>query len=55
VNEGITSQNVRDVGSALALFIGEGKTIAIGKDPRISSPCWKMRSLKVLLDMEAMR
>ncbi|MCE8428340.1 MAG: hypothetical protein J5U19_08145 [Candidatus Methanoperedens sp.] len=38
VNESIGAENVRQVGSALALYLGEGKTVAIGKDPRISSP-----------------
>ena len=29
---------IKRVGRALATYLGEGKTIAIGKDPRISSP-----------------
>lgn len=35
---GIGAEKAKRVGSALAIFLGEGKTIAIGKDPRISSP-----------------
>ncbi|MFA4936343.1 MAG: hypothetical protein WC568_10960 [Candidatus Methanoperedens sp.] len=38
VNEGMGADKAKRVGSALAIFLGEGKTIAIGKDPRISSP-----------------
>ncbi len=38
VNEGIGAEKARRVGAALAVYLGEGKTIAIGKDPRISSP-----------------
>ncbi len=37
-NEGIGADKAKRVGAALALYLGEGKTIAIGKDPRISSP-----------------
>jgi phosphomannomutase/phosphoglucomutase len=37
VNEGFDSDKVKRVGASLALYLGEGKTIAIGKDPRISS------------------
>ena len=37
VDEGIGADKVRQVGAALALYLGEGKTVAIGKDPRISS------------------
>ncbi|MDP2841995.1 MAG: hypothetical protein Q8O17_06975, partial [Candidatus Methanoperedens sp.] len=37
-NEGMGAEKAKRVGSALAIFMGEGKTIAIGKDPRISSP-----------------
>jgi phosphomannomutase/phosphoglucomutase len=38
VNEGIGHEKVKRAGGALAAYLGEGKTIAIGKDPRISSP-----------------
>ncbi len=37
VNEGFNPDKVKRVGASLALYLGEGKTIAIGKDPRISS------------------
>lgn len=37
-NEGMGSEKAKRVGKALAVYLGEGKTIAIGKDPRISSP-----------------
>ncbi|MCZ7356614.1 MAG: hypothetical protein O8C66_04825 [Candidatus Methanoperedens sp.] len=37
-NEGMGSEKAKRVGEALAVYLGEGKTIAIGKDPRISSP-----------------
>src|SRR3989304_4090509 len=37
VNEGFDADKVKRVGGSLALYLGEGKTIAIGKDPRISS------------------
>ena len=37
VDEGIGADKVRQVGAALALYLGEGKTVAIGKDPRVSS------------------
>ncbi|MDD5615475.1 MAG: hypothetical protein PHH85_04670, partial [Candidatus Methanoperedens sp.] len=37
VNEGFDADKVKRVGASLALYLGEGKTIAIGKDPRISS------------------
>ncbi len=38
VNEGISAEKAKQVGGALAMYLGDGKTIAIGKDPRISSP-----------------
>jgi phosphomannomutase/phosphoglucomutase len=38
VNEGMGPEKAKRTGAALADFLGEGKTIAIGKDPRISSP-----------------
>ncbi len=38
VNEGIGADKAKRVGASLAVFLGEGKTVAIGKDPRISSP-----------------
>ncbi|VVB94642.1 Phosphoglucomutase/phosphomannomutase [uncultured archaeon] len=38
VNEGIGADKAKRVGGALAAYLGEGKTVAIGKDPRISSP-----------------
>ncbi len=38
VNDGIGTEKAKRVGGALAAYLGEGKTIAIGKDPRISSP-----------------
>ncbi len=38
VNEGIGAEKAKKVGGALAIYLGEGKTVAIGKDPRISSP-----------------
>jgi phosphomannomutase/phosphoglucomutase len=38
VNEGISADKAKRAGGALAVYLGEGKTIAIGKDPRISSP-----------------
>jgi len=38
LNEGIGAEKVKRAGGALAAYLGEGKTIAIGKDPRISSP-----------------
>jgi phosphomannomutase/phosphoglucomutase len=38
VNEEIGTDKAKRVGGALAVYLGEGKTIAIGKDPRISSP-----------------
>ncbi len=37
VNEGFDADKVKRVGASLATYLGEGKTIAIGKDPRISS------------------
>ncbi|KCZ71751.1 phosphomannomutase [Candidatus Methanoperedens nitroreducens] len=37
VNEGMDANKVKQVGAALAVYLGEGKTVAIGKDPRISS------------------
>lgn len=36
-DEGISSEKAKRVGAALAVYLGEGKTVAIGKDPRISS------------------
>jgi phosphomannomutase/phosphoglucomutase len=38
VNEGIGAEKVKRIGGALATYLGEGKIVAIGKDPRISSP-----------------
>ncbi len=35
---GIGAEKAKRVGGALAVYLGEGRTIAIGKDPRISSP-----------------
>jgi phosphomannomutase len=35
--EEIGAEKAERVGGALATYLGEGKTIAIGKDPRISS------------------
>ncbi|MBU4374074.1 MAG: hypothetical protein KKD69_05035 [Euryarchaeota archaeon] len=37
-NEGIGAEKAKRVGAALAAYLGEGRTVAIGKDPRISSP-----------------
>ncbi len=37
VNEGFDAGKVKRVGASLALYLGENKTVAIGKDPRISS------------------
>ncbi len=37
-DEGIGADKAKRVGAALAVYLGEGKTVAIGKDPRISSP-----------------
>ncbi len=39
VNEGMGPEKAKRTGAALSDFLGEGKTIAIGKDPRISSLC----------------
>jgi len=38
VNEGMGAEKATRTGAALADYLGAGKTIAIGKDPRISSP-----------------
>ena len=38
VNEGMGAEKAKLTGAALADYLGAGKTIAIGKDPRISSP-----------------
>ncbi len=38
VNEGMGDEKAKRTGAALADYLGAGKTIAIGKDPRISSP-----------------
>ncbi|PWB50096.1 MAG: hypothetical protein C3F06_13445 [Candidatus Methanoperedenaceae archaeon] len=38
VNEGMGPEKAKRTGAALADYLGEEKTIAIGKDPRISSP-----------------
>ncbi|MCX9085196.1 MAG: hypothetical protein OIN87_10415 [Candidatus Methanoperedens sp.] len=38
VNEGMGAEKARRTGAALAAYLGQGKTIAIGKDPRKSSP-----------------
>ncbi len=38
MNEGIGAEKAKRVGAALSVYLGYGKTIAIGKDPRISSP-----------------
>lgn len=38
VNEGMGPEKAKRTGAALADYLGEGKTIAIGKDPRVSSP-----------------
>ena len=38
VNEGMGAKKAKRTGAALADYLGEGKKIAIGKDPRISSP-----------------
>ncbi len=38
VGEGIGADKAKRVGGALAIYLGAGKTVAIGKDPRISSP-----------------
>ncbi len=37
VNEGIGAEKAKRVGASLAIYLGNGKTVAIGKDPRISS------------------
>lgn len=37
VNEGMGADKAKNAGAALAVYLGAGKTIAIGKDPRISS------------------
>lgn len=37
VNQGIGSEKAKLVGAALAIHLGEEKTVAIGKDPRTSS------------------
>ncbi|VVB95533.1 Phosphoglucomutase/phosphomannomutase [uncultured archaeon] len=37
VNEGIGAEKAKRVGASLAIYLGDGKTVAIGKDPRISS------------------
>jgi len=37
VNKGIGAEKAKKVGGALAVHLGEGKTVAIGKDTRISS------------------
>ncbi len=36
-NKGIGAKKAKRVGAALAIYLGEGKTVSIGKDPRISS------------------
>ncbi|MCX9083067.1 MAG: hypothetical protein OIN83_12815 [Candidatus Methanoperedens sp.] len=38
VNEGMGPEKAKRTGAALADYLNEGKTIAIGKDPRVSSP-----------------
>ncbi|NJD52937.1 MAG: hypothetical protein FIB07_08735 [Candidatus Methanoperedens sp.] len=38
VNEGMGAEKAKRTGAALADYLGTGKIIAIGKDPRISSP-----------------
>ncbi len=37
VGKGIDAEKANRVGAALSIYLGEGKTIAIGKDPRVSS------------------
>jgi len=37
VNEGMGADKAERTGAALAIYLGAGKTVAIGKDPRISS------------------
>ncbi|SNQ62096.1 phosphohexomutase domain-containing protein [Candidatus Methanoperedens nitratireducens] len=37
INEGMSADKAKNAGAALAVYLGAGKTIAIGKDPRISS------------------
>ncbi|MDL5503536.1 MAG: hypothetical protein QSU88_09995, partial [Candidatus Methanoperedens sp.] len=38
VNEGMGAEKAKRTGAALADYLGAGRIIAIGKDPRISSP-----------------
>jgi len=50
VNEGMGAQKAKRTGSALADFLGIGKTIAIGKDPRISSPMLEEALIEGILE-----
>ena len=50
VNEGIGAEKARRAGAALAEYLGEGKTIAIGKDPRISSPMLEQALIEGIVD-----
>ena len=38
INEGMGAEKAKRTGAALAIYLGEGKTVGIGKDPRKSSP-----------------
>ena len=50
VNEVMGAQKAKQTGSALAVYLGEGKTIAIGKDPRISSPMLEEALIEGILE-----
>ena len=50
VNEGFDADKVKRVGASLALYLGEGKTIAIGKDPRISSDMLEEALIEGIID-----
>jgi len=51
-NKGIGADKAKQVGAALAVFLGEGKTIAIGKDPRISSPMLEEALIEGIIEHE---
>lgn len=50
VNEGMGAEKAKRTGAALAVYLGEGKTIAIGKDPRISSPMLEEAIIEGIID-----
>ncbi|MCZ7393275.1 MAG: hypothetical protein ABOK23_06620 [Candidatus Methanoperedens sp.] len=49
-NERIGAEKAKRVGGSIAAYLGGGKTIAIGKDPRISSPMLEEAIIKGIIE-----